>query len=123
MATRKTKLDPAIQHIPLDRLRVFQVSEGELDSLEKGSAESVLLNFAIGVLSIAVSLSASLATATFPNDRAFYVVVIITVVGYVSGAVLALLWLTARRSLKGVATRIRSRVPPEGEQANPDEPS
>jgi len=123
MATRKSKLDPAIQHIPLDRLRVFQVAEGELDALEKGSAESILLNFAIGVLSVAASLSASLATATFPSDRAFYVVVIIMVVGYISGAVLVLLWFTARRSLKGVATQIRSRVPPDGEQATPDEQS
>jgi hypothetical protein len=121
MAARKrSQLDPAIHRVPIDRLRIFDVSEDELESLERGSTESIFLNPAIGVLSVAISLSASLATATFPNDRAFYVFVILTVIGYIAGLAFGLLWLVSRKSLKSVSARIRSRIPPEGEQADDD---
>jgi len=121
LATRKkSQLDPAIQRIPIDRLRIFDIAEDELEALERGSTESIFLNLAIGVLSIAISLSASLATATFPTDRAFYVFVILMVVGYVAGLTFGLLWFVSRKTLKSVSARIRSRIPPDGEQESDD---
>ena len=117
-ARKKTTLDPAIHRVPLDRLRIFEISEAELEALERGSAESLLLNLAIGVISVALSLTASLATATFASDRVFNVFVIIVVVGYVAGVAFALLWYKSRKSLRNVSTEIRSRIPPEGEQAD-----
>ena len=120
MARTKTNLDPAIHRVRLDRLRIFEVSEAELEALECGSAESIFLNLAIGVLSVAISLSASVATTTFPDDRTFYVFIIVIVVGYVAGVAFALLWFISRKSLKCVSSDIRSRIPAEGEQAGSD---
>ena len=123
MAPRKQKhLDPAIHHVPLGRLRVFHISEAQLEELERGSTESIYFNFAIGVLSVAISFTATLATATFTSDRAFYVAVIIMVIGYLAGAVLFRLWFVDRKSLKRVSSEIRSRIPPKGEQATDDDP-
>ena len=116
MAKSKPPLDPAIHRIRLDKLRIFEITEAELEALERGSPESIFLNLAIAVLSIAISLSVALATSKIENDRTFYVFVIVTSVGYVAGITFGLLWLVSRRSLKTVSAEIRSRIPPEGIQ-------
>jgi len=121
MARRRTQLDPAIHRVRLDRLRIFEITEAELEALERGSPESIFLNLAISVLSVAMSLSVALATAKIDNDRTFYVFVIVTVIGYVAGITFGLLWFISRRSLKNVSAEIRSRIPPEGIQEDTTE--
>ncbi len=116
MAKRRTELDPAIQRVRLDKLRIFEITEAELEALERGSPESIFLNLAIAVLSLAIAFSIALATTKIDNDRTFYVFVIVTSVGYVAGITFALLWFIARRSVKNVSAEIRSRIPPEGLQ-------
>jgi hypothetical protein len=116
MAKRRTDLDPAIHRVRLDKLRIFEITEAELEALERGSPESIFLNLAIAVLSLAVSFSIALATTKIDNDRTFYAFVIVTTVGYTAGVTFALLWLIARRSVRGVSLEIRSRIPPEGVQ-------
>ncbi|MEX0718104.1 MAG: hypothetical protein WD066_16040 [Planctomycetaceae bacterium] len=115
-ARRREHLDPAIQRVRLDKLRIFEISEAELEALERGSPESLFLNLAIAVLSVAVSFSVALATTRIDEDRTFAVFVIVAVVGYVSGTTFGLLWFVSRRSLRRVSADIRSRIPPEGIQ-------
>ena len=121
MAKSKTPLDPAIHRIRLDKLRIFEITEAELEALERGSSESIFLNLAIAVLSIAISLSIALATTKIENDRTFYVFVIVTSVGYIAGIAFGLLWIISRWSLKNVSADIRSRIPPEGVQEQAEE--
>lgn len=121
MARRKTQLDPAIHRVRLDKLRIFEITEAELEALERGSPESIFLNLAIAVLSVAISFSVSLTTTQIDSDRIFYVFVIITAVGYVAGITFGLLWIISRRSLKKVSAKIRSRIPPAGVQEDGDE--
>lgn len=116
MARRKTQLEPAIHRVPLDKLRIFEITEAELEALERGSPDSIFLNLAIAVLSIATSFLISLITTKIENDRTFYVFVIITSVGFVSGITFGLLWFNLRRSVKSVSAVIRERIPPEGVQ-------
>ena len=112
----RSRLDSAIHRVRLDKLRIFEISEAELEALERGSIESIFLNLGIAALSTAVSLTVSLASATVSNDRTFYVLVIVTAVAYVSATAFGLLWFVSRRSLRSVSTAIRSRIPPEGIQ-------
>lgn len=116
MGKRKAELDPAIHRVRLDKLRIFEISEAELEALERGSLESIFLNLAIAVLSIAISFSTTLATTEIPSDRTYAVFVIITSIGYLAGITFSLLWWISRRSLKKVSAEIRSRIPPEGVQ-------
>ena len=113
-------LDPAIHRVPLDKLVIFEITEAELESLERGSPESLYLNLAVAVLSTAISFSVSLATTTIESIRTFCVFVVIAVVGYLAGLTLGLLWWQSRRSLKKVAREIRRRNVPEGDQAGVD---
>ncbi len=124
MARQRTQLDPAIHRIRLDKLRIFEITEAELEALERGSPESLFLNLAIAVLSIAISFSVTLGVTSIASDRTFYVLVIVTSVGYIAGITFALLWIISRRSLKKVSADIRSRIPPEGvQEVGSDPPS
>lgn len=116
IAEHRTQLDPAIHRVRLDKLRIFEISEGELEALERGSPQSIFLNLAIALISIAISFTVTLVTVTIEKDRTYYVLVIVTSIGYVAGFTLGLLWLISRRSLKKVSMAIRSRIPAEGVQ-------
>lgn len=116
MGGHGTPLDPAIHRVRLDSLRIFEISEAELEALERGSTESIYLNLAIAVLSVAISFSVTLATTTVQSDRTFSVFVIIMVIGYLAGVTFGMLWFISRRALRNVSAEIRSRIPPEGFQ-------
>lgn len=105
---------PAIRRARFDRLTIYEVSDRELDLLERGSPDSLFLNFAIALLSIAISLSVTFATTKIESDRNFIVLVLITIVGYVIGLFLLILWFRNHKSVLTVAKTIRERLPPEG---------
>jgi hypothetical protein len=116
MEKARTQLDPAIHRVPLDKLRIFEITEAELEALERGAPDSIFLNLAIAVLSTALSLSAALAISVIENLYTFVVFVVVTVIGYISGATFGLLWWISRKSIRKVSAEIRSRIPPEGVQ-------
>lgn len=105
---------PAIRRARFDRLTIYEVSESELDTLEKGSPDSIYLNVGIALLSAAISLTVTLLTATIASTATFVVFVVCTVVGYVVGVVLLLLWRRSRNSVSDCIKIIRGRLPPEG---------
>ncbi|QDU80750.1 hypothetical protein Pla110_24830 [Polystyrenella longa] len=110
-------LGPAIHRARLDKLSIFEVSESELETLERGSPDSLFLNLAIFVLSVAISFSIALGTTTITSDRVFIIFVIVTVIGYLAGATFGFLWWRSYRSVKSVAKQIRNRLSPEGVRA------
>lgn len=110
----EASFQPEIRRARFDRLTIYEVSESELDVLERGSPDSIYLNFAIFLLSSAVSLSLSLSVTTIPSDRTFAVFVLVTLVGYIAGLVLLALWCRNRRSVSKVVEVIRNRLPAEG---------
>lgn len=112
--TNPSPLAPAIHRARLDRLAIFEVSESELETLERGSPSSLFLNLAIFVVSVAISFSISLATTTINSDRTHAVFVIVTVIGYLAAFTFFLLWWKTYSSAKSVAQQIRNRLPPEG---------
>ncbi len=114
-----TPLDPAIHRGRLDSLRIYEISEAELDALERGYPESLYLNFGLTVLTVAISFSIALATTKIDSDRTFTVFVVLIVIGYLAGVTFAMLWWISRRALQSVAAKIRARLPAEGIQETP----
>jgi len=108
------KFLPAVRRARIERLDIYEISETELQILERGSPESILLNFAIFLVSIAVSFLIALLTTEIQSSRTFTVFVIVAVVGFVIGAVLLALWIWYRRSTATIFDQIRRRMPPEG---------
>lgn len=104
---------PAVRRAPFGELTLYEITESELELLERGPPDSLFLNFAISLLSVAISLSVTFATSTIPSDRAFMVLVLLTIVGYVAGLLLLILWWRTHRSKLAVAAAIRLRLPPK----------
>lgn len=107
----------AVRRAPYGELRIFEISETELDLLERGSPDSLFLNFAVALLSVAISLSVTFATTNIPSDRVFTALVLLTIVGYVAGLLLLVLWWRTHRSVTSVVASIRRRMPPEGSES------
>lgn len=102
--------DPKIVRGRVDSLSLFEITDNELEILEKGSPNSVYLNFAIFFVSTGLSFLISLLTTTFSEDRVFSVFVVICVVCIALGLVLAVLWLRLRNEVSDVCKKIRARI-------------
>jgi hypothetical protein len=107
-----SELLPAVRVAPLGELRVYVISEEELNELEIGSPASLHLNFSLALLASGLSFLATLLTADITAPRTFAVFVILSAVFLVGGAFLFANWFRLRRSSKGLAQRIRDRMPP-----------
>jgi hypothetical protein len=109
---------PAIRRARIERLNIYELSEEELELLERGSPDSLFLNFAVFLLSTAISLLIALFTTEISSDRVFNVFVIFTLLGFLGGTVLLVLWRWYRKSTTKIFEQIRRRMPPEGIPAN-----
>lgn len=109
------ELPPAIRRARIQQLTIYEISEDELKTLEAGSPISLHLNFAVFLLSVAVSFAAALATTTFPSDRVFQTFVVVLGVSSVIGLFLLILWFKEHRAGSSIAMCIRNRLTPEGE--------
>lgn len=109
------QLEPRIVRATLKELTIYDVSEAELESIERGGPESLYLNFAVFFVSTAISLTVTLATTDINSVRLYIGFMIVTVVSYVAFLVLGSLWIRSLRSKKNVITCIRRRRPPTGE--------
>ena len=117
IATRKLPpVDIRIRRGAIQQITIYDVAEDELEILAHGTPDSVHLNFAIFLLSIATAFLISLMT-TQVSDRIFVVFVILVVLGYVLGALFSILWYKNRRSISILVRRIKERLePPEAIQ-------
>jgi hypothetical protein len=105
-------LHPVIRVAPLGELKVYLITEAELNELERGSAASVHLNFALFFLGIAIPLFFTIRLAGFATDRTFNVFVIFFAVTFVAGLVLSVLWFLSHSRSTRLAGEIRRRMPP-----------
>jgi len=108
------QLLPAIRRGRIDRLNIYEVTDSELHLLERGSPESLFLNFAVFLLSTAISFLVTLLSTEIGSARVFSVFVILTVLGFILGTLLLALWWWHRRSSSLIIEEIRRRMPPEG---------
>jgi hypothetical protein len=108
---QKTKVRVAL----VASVDLYQIKDSELDTFEKGSPADLHLNFAIALLTLAVSAFGTLYTATFQNETAKTVYIVITIAGFMIGVFLLASWWKSHTSLKQICKKIRERMPPEAE--------
>ena len=110
---------PAIRRARLDNLTIYEVSDAELNTIEKGSPDSIYLTIAVALLSSAISFLGAYLVTDIPSvpTKIFFAVFI--VVGFVVGVVLLILWLRSKSSVSECIQIIRGRLPPEGVLATP----
>lgn len=104
--------DTQIRRARLGTLLIYEVSEYELEKIEQGSPNSTYFNFAIFLISTAVSFTVTLLTATLlpAQSVVFYTFLTVTLVSWVGGAVLLALWLRTKNEVDHVFKRIKERA-------------
>lgn len=106
---------PAIRRARLDNLTIYEVSEGELEIIERGSPDSIYLTFSVALLTLAISFLGSLLLTDIKSNAVLFSFIAIVVVGFVVGGVLLVLWKRSTTSVARCVAAIRNRLPPEGE--------
>jgi len=97
-----------------DSLELFDVSENELTIIERGSPSSTYLNFAIFLLSIAISFLTTLLTVDLKeNQTLFTVFTVICVLGFMVGLILIIIWHRSKNEFDEVLKKIRDRMKQE----------
>lgn len=118
----KPMAQPVIRRAPFMELKIFEITEAELDRLAKGSSASIHLNFALFLLPIALTLFVSLATTTIGSIRLFAAFVSVGTITLVLGILLLVLWRREHVSSRELVEEIRSRMPPPSAQDAPGIP-
>jgi hypothetical protein len=114
MATQEDSgISVPVKRGKFDSLSLYDVTESELTELGRGGSDSILLNFAIFLLSTAISFLVALLTTEIKSVKTFCVFVIVTIFGFVGGLILLILWGKSRRSVSGIVKTIRARMPNE----------
>ena len=113
---------PGVRIAPLGELNVDMISESELETLAKGSTESIYLNFALTLVPTSVTLAVTLLTTTILSDRLFQGFVSIATITLIAGIVLLVLWLRNHVSSKNLVAQIKNRMPPPPSQQVPIDP-
>lgn len=95
----------------VDSLSVYEITDNELETLERGSPNSILLNFAIFLFTIGVSFLVNLLAVDIESIKLYVTFLVLTVIGILGGLILLIIWFRARRSISGVIKKIKGRIP------------
>ena len=115
MAARKANdlrpAPPVVRYAPLGELRVYEISEAELEKLESGPPGQVHLSFALALLPAALTVFITVQTVEIKDNRIYYSYWIAFWLLSVQGLLSLVRWWTANGSLKSLVQDIRSRMP------------
>lgn len=98
----------------VESVDLYEITDSELELLEKGSPVALYLNFAVFLVSIAFSALVALCTTiTFKYEIMKLIFVVITIVGTLLGGFLFILWRRGRADVSKTVEKIRGRIPPD----------
>jgi hypothetical protein len=95
----------------LSSLDIYDVSCDELDKLERGGPDSIFLNFAIFSVSIALSFLTTLLTTNITVIKLYATFLVLTILGFLSGVILFILWWKNKTYSSSLIKKIRDRIP------------
>ena len=101
---------PLIRRGRVDIVDLYEVQEAELQILEKGSSATLLFNIAIFLLSSAFTCVAALVTSDFKWQIAETIFIFFSVLGFMLGTCLMIIWWRNRTSVAKVVSTIRNRI-------------
>ncbi len=105
-------VQPVVRVAPLGELRVYLISEDELNRLAAGGPDSVFLTFATFFLSSFASFLVTLLTTSIQSSRVYDSFLIVCAISGVSALVIGTLWLRNRVSSRQLLNDIKRRMPP-----------
>ncbi len=110
-STSDQAIRPEIEIAPIEKLTMYMVLDTELKTLERGPRSSIYLNFALPLLSIAITFIVALLITEIPNPKTYVCFVVLASVFSVLGLLLMFLWRRDLRSTSDTVKAIRGRLP------------
>lgn len=117
---KKEKVEPAQSEIfgpsipirrgQIDSVVTYEITEYEFEVLQRGNPNSIMLNLAIFLLSIAATLIVTLLTVKIEDSRLFFSFFVVTVVCLIIGGILLILWFNSNRIVSTIVSKIESRL-------------
>ena len=104
----------------VDSLRLYENTDYELDTLERGTSSNLFLNFGIALLSISSSFFIALLTTEIPSVAISTTFIAIAAASFGSGAVSLIVWYLTRHSTATLIQKIKNQIPDE--ELEPNEP-
>ena len=96
---------------PLGELRVYEISEAELEKLESGPPGQLHLNFALAMLPAALTILITLQTIDVKPDRLYYTYLIAFGLLAIQGMVSLVRWFVSGGPRVQLIDEIRARMP------------
>lgn len=94
----------------LGSISLYEVTEDELDLLERGSPNSTYLNFAIGLFSVGISFFVSIFSTKIDDIKVYVVFWVVALITTIGGVVLFVVWRQANKATESVIQRIKNRL-------------
>ena len=107
-----------VRRAKLDSLKIYEVSEKELDTLEKGSGDSLFLNFGIFLFSIFISFLIVILTVDFFYDNKddliikFLIYLSLTLVSFIGSIICFIAWYRNKGNYSQTISDIKNRMSP-----------
>jgi hypothetical protein len=95
----------------MPELRIYPISEAELDQLASGSPGQLHLNFALAMLPAALTILVTLQTVDIPKNRTYYTYVIDFGLLVTQGLISLARWWFSGGALTQLVNEIRDRMP------------
>ena len=106
---------PLIYRGKLDSITVYEITDYELEMLDRGSPDSDILNYSILLLSAATSFLIALLTTEIKSIELLCAFEMCVIVGYVIGLFLFHKWYKDSGGSKPLINKIKDRVPQNSE--------
>lgn len=95
----------------IDSWKSYEVKEEELETIEKGSPTATYFNISIALLTTAISFLTTLILVDLSSrPKVFIIFSLLTIVGFIVGGILLLLWSQTKNDVKIVCKKIRDRI-------------
>ncbi len=125
MAQQKYSI--GVRRAKLDSLKIYEITEKELDTIEKGSGDSLFLNFSIALFSIFISFLIVLLTVDFfYNDKddliiKFIIFICLTGITFIGSIICFIAWYRNKGDFKITIEDIKNRMDVEIIESNDDD--
>lgn len=104
------QMRPTIRRGALGEITIYEVTEDELSAIERGSPDSLLLNFGLFLFSTFLTLAVTLLTVDIVDGRTYYTFLIVCVLSSISCVALVGVWAFLYKDKGEIFRRIRSRL-------------
>lgn len=103
---------PLLRVAPLGELKVYTITEDELNSLGKGSPGSVYLNFGLALIPVAIAFLITILSTEIPTQEGKIFFIAGCIVFFLIGIICMILAAIHHVSTTSLVEKIKARMPP-----------